>query len=234
MKKALARLQTQYMTPVGRGRAGDGGVEHLGVVQYRAGRQISAVGPATDRDRVQVEEGMPLRRRVQGVDLVVERGRQPVSRTAFSHSLPRPGVPRPSVTSTAKPCSANHCDTAIHPPSGPDDDLHAGARVRVEQHRQPARARLVPGGEEELAPQVHTCPSERNTGRGVTSGCSASTAIRPAGRPPSRTVTVRPSSVTLSRADTADGGGVDTGGYRSRKSCPGACVRASSPTRKSP
>ena len=33
--------------------------------------------------------------------------------TARSHSLPRPGVPRPSTTTTAKPWSANHCDGQV-------------------------------------------------------------------------------------------------------------------------
>ena len=63
--------------------------------------------------------------------------------TARSHAEPRPGVPRPSATTTAKPWSANHCE-ARWALCGLHDARAVRPAVRVEQHRQ-RRAVVVAG-----------------------------------------------------------------------------------------
>ena len=99
--------------PVGDRRAGDRRVEDVGPAQHRERREVAAEGPAADRrPGARSSVGVRLGGRLQRVDLVVERrpsrGR---AATARSQRGPRPGVPRPSATTTAKPWSASHCDS---------------------------------------------------------------------------------------------------------------------------
>ena len=142
--------------PLGDRRAGDGGVEDVGPAQHGERGEVAAEAPAAD--------GRPGRGRARGCSLggrVQARRSGPrapaLARsrwTARSHSEPRPGVPRPSTTTTAKPWSANHCDArwalcdcttrwACGPPYGSRSTGQRRAVVVVgQQHRggQPALA----------------------------------------------------------------------------------------------
>ena len=99
--------------PVGHRRAGDRGVEHVGPAQHGERREVTTEAPPADGDPVEVEHvgSVAPRRAVRrsGRRAPGWRGR---GDTVRSQDEPRPGVPRPSATTTAKPWSANHCDEA--------------------------------------------------------------------------------------------------------------------------
>ena len=67
--------------------------------------------------------------------------------TARSHALPRPGVPRPSATTTAKPWSANHWEREEQV-ARPQDALAVRAAVRVERGRAAGRRARCPRGQQ--------------------------------------------------------------------------------------
>ena len=140
--------------------------------------------------------------------------------TARSHFCPRPGVPRPSTTTTAKPWSANHCEVrkalfAAHDPLG------VRAAVGIEEHRK-RRASVVPCGSSTADGSALAGAQERTFG--VTSGSSAWLAIS---GPSSTWVDGRLASASA-RSGRRGGAG------RPRCARPGSVVSASSRRRRRP
>ena len=97
--------------PLGDRRAGDGGVEHVGPAQHGERGEVAAEAPARGWRPARGRARRAPRRRACSASIWSSRTAVARSRcTARSHADPRPGVPRPSATTTAKPWSANHCD----------------------------------------------------------------------------------------------------------------------------
>ena len=133
--------------PLGDRRAGDGGVEHVGPAQHGQRGQVAAEAPAPDRHPVQVElRDAASAAALQRLDLVLEHRRRPGrGGPPAPTSLPRPGVPRPSATTTAKPWSANHCE-ARKASAAADAPAGRGARRRGRAARAAGRRGQRRGG----------------------------------------------------------------------------------------
>ena len=86
-------------------------MEHVGPAQDGERGQVAAEAPPADGDAAQVEPRILGGEREQAVDLVLQHrvGQVAVDRRAPTRCR-GPGVPRPSITTTAKPWSANHCE----------------------------------------------------------------------------------------------------------------------------
>ena len=136
--------------PLGHRRAGDRGVEHVGPAQHGQRGEVAAEAPAADRHPATGRAGDPPRPRASRPSTwSSSTGPAQVEVHGPLPRRPRPGVPRPSITTTAKPWSANHCDVrnwaraactrcAWGPPYGSSrtgSRASAGAFVR-EQHRR--------------------------------------------------------------------------------------------------
>ena len=118
--------------------------------------------------------------------------------TSFSHSGPRPGVPRPSAITTAKPHSANHCASQNQPClarvtsclDGPLYGFISTGSFRVPGVCQDGSSRAV---------RISRWPALSQVIRGVISGSAARDAITAAGRPTRDTVIAAPASVRETR-----------------------------------
>ena len=102
--------------PVGDRGARHRGVEHIRAAQHGQRGQVAAERPAADRDpagvQVRVADSAAAWRASTWSS---STGPARSCQTSRSHSGPRPGVPRPSATSTAKPCSASHWEVRNAP-----------------------------------------------------------------------------------------------------------------------
>ena len=96
--------------PVGDRRARDRRVEHVRPAQHRERGQVPAVGPAAD-GRPWTDRGPDTASAAACSASTWSSSVTPAKSNAISRSQsgPRPGVPRPSAISTAKPWSASHC-----------------------------------------------------------------------------------------------------------------------------
>ena len=148
-------------------------------------------------------------------------------RTARSNAGPRPGVPRPSATTTAKPWSANHWLVRCAPRAA-THALGVRAAVGVHQHRQ-RRARLVPrrqqqrGAQRPLAGAVQGDPG-LNAGR---LGVRGDRPLDPARRRATVVTVPSASSVLPARRRSVP--------PASRPPCtPGSGVRHAQPVRRGP
>ena len=142
--------------PLGDGRAGDGGVEHVGATQHGERREVAAEAPAADRDPREVELGMEHGGLTQRRDLVVEHAAREV---AANGALERRAAAR-----RAAPVGDDDREPLVGEPLRREEGVVAADHalcvrpaVRIEQHRQRRTVVLGSGA----APLRWRCPCER-------------------------------------------------------------------------
>ena len=135
-------------TPLGDRCASHGRVEDVGTTQHGESSEVSAEGPATDSHATGVDiVGVRRRHRLEGGDLVLERGRGQVT----AHCA----VPGGATSRCAPPIGHHdHVSLVGEPLVGAvhqarrDDQACVGSAVRGHDHRQARRSGHVAGGEE--------------------------------------------------------------------------------------